>query len=340
MRKQEIEFRVIGILERVAKGQPIEDDLVELKAEWPRDHFRAARRIAAHANTARGEPILWLIGVDEKEGAVGADFEELSNWFSRVRSRFDGHLAPSLISLAVPYEDKTVVALFFETDRAPFVIRNPDGTGAITHEVPWREANSTRSALRADLIKLLYPIQKNPRAEVLDGFVVLANALPGQGQQHKFHLALSLKLYLITNASETVVIPFHRCRAAFRPEGQADEAVFENLTISPPTTVHARGFKEKVHSLTVKSTDSEVLIDTAGLVYLEGEIYLDEAPTGRMYKHIRVKVQLTPHHTDLPLVLEEFFDLEPEGAGAGTEPTSRLLGRWLLRKPENGHNHG
>jgi hypothetical protein len=30
----------------------------------------AARHIAAHANTARGQPITWLFGVDEKKGEV------------------------------------------------------------------------------------------------------------------------------------------------------------------------------------------------------------------------------------------------------------------------------
>jgi hypothetical protein len=85
MKKQEIEFKVLDIIERLEKGQPIEDDMIELKAEWPRDHFRAARRIAAHANAARGEPIMWLIGIDEKKGVVGADFEELSIWFAKVR---------------------------------------------------------------------------------------------------------------------------------------------------------------------------------------------------------------------------------------------------------------
>ena len=139
---------------------------------------------------------------------------------------------------------------------------------------------------------------------------------------------------MVTNASETVVIPFHRCWAAFRPEGQADEAEFENLTIAPPTTVHARGFKEKINSLTVKSTDYEVLIDTAGLVYLEGEKYLDAAPVGRMYKQVSVKLQLTPHHTEVPLVLEIFFDLAPI---AEEEPirNTRVLGRWILRRPES-----
>ena len=87
MKKQEIEFRVLDIIERLEKGQPIEDDMVELKTDWPADHFKAARRIAAHANSARGEPIMWLIGIDEKNGVGGADFEELSIWYAKIKSR-------------------------------------------------------------------------------------------------------------------------------------------------------------------------------------------------------------------------------------------------------------
>ena len=69
MRNHEIEAWALGIIDRVIQKQPIEDDRVELKAEWP-DALKAARRIAGHANAARGEPILWLIGVDEKAGAI------------------------------------------------------------------------------------------------------------------------------------------------------------------------------------------------------------------------------------------------------------------------------
>jgi hypothetical protein len=41
----------------------VEDDLIEFKRTWIKPH-KAARRIAAHANAARGQDILWLIGVD------------------------------------------------------------------------------------------------------------------------------------------------------------------------------------------------------------------------------------------------------------------------------------
>ena len=78
IRAHEIENWVLEIIEQVESGQPNEDYRVELKAEWP-DAKKAARRIAGHANAAHGEPILWVIGVDEKKGAVGVNNEELAN---------------------------------------------------------------------------------------------------------------------------------------------------------------------------------------------------------------------------------------------------------------------
>jgi hypothetical protein len=54
MRRAELEAWVLEVLERVEQGKPVEDSRVELKREWP-DPERAARRIAGHANAARGE---------------------------------------------------------------------------------------------------------------------------------------------------------------------------------------------------------------------------------------------------------------------------------------------
>lgn len=53
----------------------------------------------------------------------------------------------------------TVTALVFETNRAPFVVRNKHygqtNAGPIEREVPWREGTSIRSATRADLLMVL-----------------------------------------------------------------------------------------------------------------------------------------------------------------------------------------
>lgn len=325
MKKQEIEFKVLDIIDRLEKGQPIEDDQVELKTEWPSDHFKAARRIAAHANCARGEDIMWLIGIDEKNGVVGADFEELSVWYAKIKSKFDQGMAPNLISLAVPYEGKTVVALLFETERAPYVIRIPATWGPVTCEVPWREANSTRSAKRSDLIKLLHPVQKQPSVEILNGSIELQKAIGGIGQG-AYQWNLNMMLYFITYSSETMVFPFHRCEVLWRPLGRPDEKRFSNLRITPPTDYSSREFKQKNKSLTVDSTDYEVLIDTAGMTELTAECFENEKPGPLMFETIELKIRLCSHHSELPVTLEAVFELIQKQK----EPSDRLLGRWEI----------
>jgi hypothetical protein len=169
MTRHQIENWALQVIERVEAKQPHEDSRVELKAEWP-DLQKAARQIAGHANAARGEPILWLIGVDENIGVKGANHIDLADWYPRIQSEFDA-IAPPLLDLNVPWNDLTIVALFFETDRAPFVVKNPlhgkQGGGAISLEVPWRTNTLVRSANRSELLRLLSPLQMLPSIEVL-----------------------------------------------------------------------------------------------------------------------------------------------------------------------------
>jgi hypothetical protein len=89
MRNHEIEAWALGIIDSVKNGKPIEDSRVELKREWPSDHWKSARQIAGHCNAARGEHVLWLVGIDQKKGVMGAVYAELSNWFAQVDACFD-----------------------------------------------------------------------------------------------------------------------------------------------------------------------------------------------------------------------------------------------------------
>jgi len=69
MKSIELESWAFRVLEQAEKRMPAEDSTVEVKSEWP-DPTKTARRLAGHANASRGEPILWLIGVDEKQGLI------------------------------------------------------------------------------------------------------------------------------------------------------------------------------------------------------------------------------------------------------------------------------
>jgi hypothetical protein len=163
MKNSDIERWALTVINQVESHQPCEDSRVELKASWPTDYAKAACRIAGHANAARGERILWLIGVDESNGVVGANYQELSDWIIGVSAQFEG-LAPRFYDLNVPTNSgNVVVALVFETDRVPYVVKNPyygkRKDDPIAFEVPWRDGARTQSSTRSDLMLILSDVR-------------------------------------------------------------------------------------------------------------------------------------------------------------------------------------
>jgi hypothetical protein len=150
----QIQARALEVAAAVADRRPVEDSLVELKATWPDDHWKAARRIAGHANAAGGNAVLWLIGLDEKRGVTGADRIELANWWPKVQSCFGG-ASPTVTDVNVTIDNgQTFVALYFECAGRPFVVSLPPGS-TTDRDVPWREGTRIRSATRSELIRLL-----------------------------------------------------------------------------------------------------------------------------------------------------------------------------------------
>jgi hypothetical protein len=168
MLSQRIEGRVLNLVDRVVSGERVEDALVECKAEWP-SAARAARQIAGHANAARGEPILWIIGVDEDGHQVASASDvELANWWSQVTAVFDQGITPGLTTLVVPVGTaQSVVALYLTTDRAPYVVSRPEQRSSFDREVPWRDGNRTRSAYRDELLRMLVEAVLPPEATVV-----------------------------------------------------------------------------------------------------------------------------------------------------------------------------
>jgi len=185
MRAYEIEAWALRAIERVEQRQANEDSRVELKADWPDDPERAARRIAGHANSSRGEPILWVIGVDEEQGVRGASQNNLANWWPRLKAQFDGP-TPQVRDVLLDCKGQTVVALYFETEGIPYVVKNPSygkpKGGPVELEVPWREGTAIRSATHSDLIQLLSPLQR-PILNIEVG--------KGRGFVNRYPLALS-----------------------------------------------------------------------------------------------------------------------------------------------------
>jgi hypothetical protein len=321
MRARDIEFWALNIIERVELKQRNEDTLVELKSEWI-PPSKAARQIAGHANAARGEPILWLIGVDEKQGVRGADLQELADWWKQVEVEFDG-VAPTMRDINVPWKGHTVAALLFETERAPFVVRNPahgkSGGGSVQREVPWREGTSTRSATRSDLMLLLSPLQRVPRCELLEGSLTLYSG-NYHGDDRAYHTwRLYLTLYMYPKNDAQTVIPTHLCKASFEVAGHIEETYFHavDFPVYGTSTIGGIG----------GTNGSGGIIDGPGVLYVQAHADLIPAEINKP-GNARIKVDLRPTDADIPIVIDESFHL--------ASPRGGELFRWTRKNYSTG----
>lgn len=284
MRSHEIEAWALNIIDRVNASQPNEDQRVELKADWIEPN-KAARQIAAIANASRGVPVLWLVGVDEKRGVTGARMVDLANWYPQVESQFNG-LAPDMTPVNVPVVGRTVVALLFETERAPFVVR---AEGMDRLEVPWRGSTSVRSARRDELLRILSPLQRLPDFEMLGASVEV-----NQAENKRLCWTAAVKLYATPADENRVVIPFHRCRGelSFVPD-QNFKHSFTKIAVSP--------FSER--SSTVVYSGTEVILNGPGMLNLNAEFTIPDphwGPGG----DARVTFEIVPVGADRSAIID------------------------------------
>lgn len=268
MRPAQLEAWTLSIVDRVLADQPLEDSRVELKDRWI-DPVKAARRLAGHANAAYGDSILWIIGIDEKQGLTGATQNDLAQWLPQVYSEFES-IVPTLISdIVVPVQNTFVVALLFDTSRAPYIIYNPvrnqPGCGPVEREVPWREGTRVRSARREDLIRMLVPLLPIPKIEILSGSALLQD-VSNQSLIHDRSLWLwriDFKLYVVPQNSDRVVIPVRQTTLELEFSNDT-KLLFTNISFRSTSFNETR----KIALFTINCTPDEALIDGPGALYL------------------------------------------------------------------------
>ncbi len=331
MRKTDIEFWALSVMERVENGQPVEDSRVELKADWIEPE-KAARRIAGHANSAHGEEILWLIGVDERNRVKGIDVSSFANWFNMVKSQFEG-VIPDSTCINVPYRGVTFLAIIFETDRAPFVVKNPSG-GTIQFEVPWREGTAIRSANRSELLKILVPFQKTLTFDVLSGALTVHHWT----QDASWHWNLDLDAYVSSMIPTPVVIPFHQCSATFSLSQYLPQVAMVEFSMRPPPlwggfpyrTVTADSPRPQVDSLTIDATRSELIIQGPGKVHLTAKA-ITYPIQGALEETIAImSASLLPIESDRRINVE----VEMVWDHKNLLPEDSQKGRWIVN-PKN-----
>jgi len=324
MRPIEIESWTLRVIAQVESKAHAEDGLVELKGEWPKPQ-QAARQIAAMANAARGAEMLWIIGVDEVSGVRGADQAELADWFSAVRACFD-HVHPDLQDLNVNVGDHTVVALLFQTDRAPFLVKNTafgsTNGGPVEWEVPWREGRKTRTANREALLRLLGPLVQLPEIEPLEcSLSVRTEPLTDGGTRQVWYLFGSL--YVVPRAgSDSLVIPFHRCTVETVLGDVTRITNWGELLLHPPSNFgHSIRTHSSRDSLTIESSSSEVICHGPGTAKFKASsaMQLEIIPSD---SDVRVVLHLHAVGTSAPSVVA--MKLCPAVAQSGNATTWKL----------------
>jgi hypothetical protein len=310
MEARSIEAWALRVISALGKGKPNEDSSVELKSEWIQP-AEAARRIAGHANAAGGGPILWLIGIDRHGQFTNPEPKELANWHAGVVANFDG-IAPPMRDVLVVVSQGIVVALQFDTDRAPFVVKNPafgQSPGPVSREVPFREGTAVRSATRNDLLQILVSPTLLPSIELVNGDLVAEPFDDDVARVVGTQLVLRAWVY-VTPRSPLTVIPFHRCRGTI-----AIESI-------PVADLNIFAFPSSGHSPAIDSTQNEVTIRGPGMVIIKGiaRILRRDVPALVASAHLDLHVVDASGSLTLDFELGRVEDLQSFGD----------VGKWIL----------
>lgn len=275
MRLNEIEAWALAIADRAIAHQPVEDDRVELKAAFI-EPDKAARRLAGHANAARGSSLLWIIGIDDDAGTIpGVAASDFAEWWARIEALFN-EVAPDVRVVNVPYDRVTMVALLINPDRAPFAVANPahgrTGGGPVELEVPWREGTATRSARRSDLLRLLVPALTTPQIEVLHASLTLSlqrhQLSDPSGPREDDSVRLTARFYIEHLSSEMLIIPDHRTSAEVLNASGKRLLTTEGLELGTSgirRTYSASGIGREDVRLTVERGAGQLLVHAPGL---------------------------------------------------------------------------
>lgn len=230
MRAIDLEARVITAVDQIRDGKQVEHDFIECKSTWPKED--KVRQLAASLNRAGGDPVIYIIGINEKTGEIlDVRGTEVSDWWGQITPRFDQAPPEMVRHMSVPVGDngEHVVAVAFASDRAPYVVKT--GLANPSLEVPMREGTSTRSARRDELLRLLIPTVTVPQAVVLEAGLSIEDHLATpdtlnpvrgntiQGRERNIYSFGSVRIYVEHNGKDLVSFPAHGMRGRVIVEG-------------------------------------------------------------------------------------------------------------------------
>jgi hypothetical protein len=280
MRLHEIELWARRAVEALISDGVREDDLVEFKREWI-PAAKAARRLAGHANSMAPAPILWIVGVDEKNRVVvGARQSDFAEWYPSMEAEFDDRVAPSVQVTNFAFDERPLLALAFDTGRAPFVVKDRDRNDGNHLDVPWREGTLTRSARRHELLRLLLPVTRLPMAEVLSARMRGPTTSHGNlngSWDWTYAWQVQLELYLTPVEERRLFFPFHRMEGRVRlgsSEAEIERFAAASAVIAGPRLSLPMEERHETHSPYIRCTRSEIVVAGAGPVLLYADVFL------------------------------------------------------------------
>jgi hypothetical protein len=343
MKRQLQEAWVLDVVDRVVAGKALEDDRVELKAQWPSEHRKAARRIAGHGNQAGGDTILWVIGVDEGARAVvDAGVVEMSEWWPQVERCFD-ELWPEVQYVSVPVAGGVVHALFFDTSRAPYMVTT-DGRGGADREVPWREGTRVRTARRSEVLRSLVEEAKVPVLECFAGAIEFQyDAVATQVVPDASEVFIRLDLHMYLEALAPCTMPQHRWSATLAVGDQLIDVSADIRLLGPmrpvpqqtPRRLTAISFASQPvepageivavsnSSLHVSGSDALKLTGTATVPFTD-----DLGDTVRTQESIGLALRLPLANSTRAATLHVDLHRDPDSGGK-----TRTLGNFVVRPP-------
>ncbi len=255
----------------------MEDDYVEAKSEWLPPE-RAARKIAGMANAARGEPILWIIGLDERaKRVVEVDGTDPANWWAQAQSVFAHETTPDLSVISITTDHGRVICLYFETDRAPYLVRT-GSTGIATTEVPWRSGTRTRTATRSELLSILRTSASVPRLEIIQPTVIYFSndtvQLSGEKKTVR-RLSFESQVFFDADTRSRILLPRHKWSCFLRTSlGQEFKIQPEVTHFSGPSDSNGFGVEVRKAGIFVSGPD---VINITGNTHVSDDIFEEVA---------------------------------------------------------------
>ncbi len=186
------------------------------------------------ANAARGNSILWIVGLSENRHQVielTGDVDP-NTWWMQMRAEFAHDVAPNLTVLRVTTDHGPVFALQFETEQAPYLVKVPK-TGWTTSALPWRDGTGLRTATRAELLSILAPSAAVPGLDLIQANATLYETREAAPKLPMAVLTVDGKILIDTVPGQHILFPKHRHNiAVVAPTGEQFEMTDGHITFS------------------------------------------------------------------------------------------------------------